>query len=111
VQELICFSRSIQSICRFIQILNTRLQNRLSIVKDQYEERNNEAEVHIVKKRQFVKRIMNHVKANDCGMIAISYHTEALLPQFDNFAPNLMMNKQGLPFLIVNSKLASSLYF
>jgi hypothetical protein len=44
-------------------------------------------------------------------MIAISYHTEALFPQFDNFASNLMMNKQELPLLILNSKQASSLYF
>jgi hypothetical protein len=54
---------------------------------------------------------MEHVKNNDGGMIAIAYHTESLLPQFDSFAPNLMMNKEALPFLVVNSKLASSLYF
>jgi K+-sensing histidine kinase KdpD len=93
------------------QILNQRLQNRLGIVKGQYEDRSNDAEVYILKKRKFAKRIINHVKTNDCGMIAISYHTERLFPQFDNFAPNLMMNKQGLPFLVINSKLASSLYF
>ena len=93
------------------QILNQRIVNRISIVKDSYEERKNEAEVHMVKKGNYGKRIIEHVKNNDGGMIAIAYHTESLLPQFDSFAQNLMMNKEALPFLIVNSKLASSLYF
>ena len=93
------------------QILNQRIVNRISIVKDSYEERKNDAEVHMVKKGNYGKRIIEHVKNNDGGMIAIAYHTESLLPQFDSFAQNLMMNKEALPFLIVNSKLASSLYF
>ena len=93
------------------QILNQRIVNRISIVKDSYEERENDAEVHMVKKGNYGKRIMEHIQNNNGGMIAIAYHTESLLPQFDSFAPNLMMNKEGLPFLVVNSKLASSLYF
>jgi nucleotide-binding universal stress UspA family protein len=94
------------------QILNTRLQNRLSIVKDQYEERGITPTVQLVKKGgSYDKKIMSYVKQNNGGMIAIAYHSESLLPQFDNFASNLMLNKLGLPFLIVNSKLASALYF
>ena len=93
------------------EILNQRLQNRLSIVKGQYEDRNNSAEVYLLQKRNFYTRIIDHVDSKNCGMIAISYHTEALFPQFDNYASNLMMNKQELPLLILNSKQASSLYF
>lgn len=94
------------------QILHTRLHNRISIVKDQYKERNIEPIIEITKKRgSYDRKIMQYAKANDGGMIAIAYHSESLLPQFDNFAQNLMVNKEGLPFLVVNSKLASSLYF
>lgn len=93
------------------QILNQRIKNRISIIEDQYKERDNHGDVFYVKKGNYGKRIMEHVKANDGGMIAIAYHTESLLPQFDSFAQNLMTNKLALPFLIVNSKLASSLYF
>lgn len=94
------------------QILHTRLHNRISIVKGQYEERDITPTIEITKKRgSYEKKIMNYSKANDCGMIAIAYHSESLLPQFDTFAQNLMCNKQGIPFLVINSKLASSLYF
>lgn len=92
-------------------LLNQRIQNRISIIKDQYEERENIAEIHFVSKGNYGKKIMDHVNNNEGGMIAIAYHTESLLPQFDSFAQNLMMNGLELPFLIVNSKLASSLYF
>jgi len=44
-------------------------------------------------------------------MIAFAYHTESLLPQFDSFAPNLINNKEKLPVVVINSKLASALYF
>ncbi|MCR9173316.1 MAG: universal stress protein [bacterium] len=94
------------------QILHTRLHNRISIVKDQYEERDITPTVEITKKRgSYDRKIMSYAKSNDGGMIAIAYHSESLLPQFDTFAQNLMCNKQGIPFLVVNSKLASSLYF
>ena len=94
------------------QILNTRLQNRIGIVKKQYEEREIEASIEILNSRgSYGKKIMQFVKQNDVGLIALSYHTESLLPQFDSFAPNLITNKSALPVLIVNSKLASALYF
>ncbi len=94
------------------QILHTRLHNRVSIVKDQYEERGITPTIEITKKRgSYEKKIMQYAAANEGGMLAIAYHSESLLPQFDTFAQNLMVNKAGIPFLVINSKLASSLYF
>lgn len=94
------------------QILHTRLHNRVSIVKDQYEDRGITPVIEISKKRgSYEKKVMQYAEANEGGMIAIAYHSESLLPQFDTFAQNLMCNKAALPFLVVNSKLASSLYF
>ncbi len=94
------------------QILNTRLQNRIGIVSKQYEERDINAEINILSSRgSYGKKIMNFVKQNDVGLIAFSYHTESLLPQFDSFAQKLITNKSALPVLVINSKLASALYF
>jgi len=94
------------------QILNTRLQNRLSIVKDQYKDRSiTPTVVQLKKGGSYEKKVMKYAESVNGGMIAIAYHSESLLPQFDTFAQNLMVNKAGLPFLVVNSKLASSLYF
>lgn len=94
------------------QILHTRLQNRLSIVKEQYKERGIEPVIGILKKNgSYDRKVMDYAKTNNGGMIAIAYHSESLLPQFDNFAQHLMVNKEALPFLVINSKLASSLYF
>jgi len=93
-------------------MLNTRLKNRVSIVKDQYEERGITPTVEILKKGgSYEKKVVNYTSSVNGGMIAIAYHSESLLPQFDTFAQNLMVNKNGVPFLVVNSKLASSLYF
>ena len=94
------------------QILNTRLKNRISIVSKQYEERDINAKIEIVKNSgAYRKKVMTFAKNNQIELIAIAYHTESLLPQFDKFAQGLITNKLGLPVLVVNSKLASALYF
>jgi K+-sensing histidine kinase KdpD len=94
------------------EIMSTRLKNRVGIVSKQYEERAIDATIHYVKSRgSYGKKIMQFVKKNEVGLIAISYHSESLLPQFDSFAQNLITNKPALPVLIINSKLASALYF
>ena len=94
------------------QILNTLLKNRISIVSKQYEERDINAKIEIVKNSgAYRKKVMTFAKNNQIELIAIAYHTESLLPQFDKFAQGLITNKLGLPVLVVNSKLASALYF
>lgn len=94
------------------QILHTRLKNRLGIVKQQYEDQGIDPIIGFVKKRgSYRKKVMNYSKNNQIDMIALSYHSESLFPQFDNFAQGLLTNKPGLPVLVINSKLASSLYF
>ena len=94
------------------QILSTRLKNRLGIVKQQYEDHGIEPVIGLVKKHgSYRKKVMNYAKTNKIDMIALAYHSESLFPQFDNFAQGLLTNKPGLPILVINSKLASSLYF
>jgi hypothetical protein len=44
-------------------------------------------------------------------MVAIAYHSESLLPQFDTFAQSLITNENNLPCMILKSKQAGALYF
>ncbi len=94
------------------EILNNRLKTRLSIVKKEYEDRGIEPNVTLMKQSgSYRSKIINFCKQNAIDMIAFAYHSESLLPQFDKFAQILITNKVGLPVMIVNSKLASALYF
>lgn len=93
-------------------MLNSRIQNRIGIVQKEYEEKGVKAEINFVKKKgNYQKKIIKHAKENKVGLIALAFHSESLFPQFDTFAQKLITNKPALPVLIVNSKLASSLYY
>jgi nucleotide-binding universal stress UspA family protein len=93
-------------------ILNQRLQNRLSIVNKTYEEKGVDADNVLLKKGgSYGRKINNYIKTNKTDLIAFSYHTESLFPQFDTFAQKLITNKAKLPVMVINSKLASALYF
>ncbi|MCH2225728.1 MAG: universal stress protein, partial [Crocinitomicaceae bacterium] len=60
------------------QILHTRINNRISIVSKQYEERDISSDVHLVKKRgRYGKKVMNYSKSNNIDLIAIAYHSES----------------------------------
>ncbi|MEJ6777190.1 MAG: universal stress protein [Crocinitomicaceae bacterium] len=94
------------------EMLNTRINIRTGIVSKEYEERSINSEMCFLNSSgNYGKKIINYVEENNGGLIAIAYHSESLLPQFDSFAQDLITNKLGLPVLIVNSKLASALYF
>ncbi len=94
------------------EILSQQLKNRILLVKNQYEERNVNVQVEMVKGGgSYYKKIMRYCKEHEIDFIAIAYHSESLLPQFDNFAQSLITNEMNLPCMVLNSKLASSLYF
>lgn len=93
-------------------ILSTRIVNRTNLVQHQYEERGVKSRIEFLPKSgSYDKKIISYCEENKVDLIAIAYHSESLLPQFDTFAQNLITNKLGLPVLIINSKLASALYF
>jgi len=94
------------------EILSRKMANRMSIVRDQYTERNLNATFHLLEKRgSFYSKIMDYAKKNQGDFIAFAYHSESLFAVFDQFAANLVVNEQQLPCLIINSKSASKLYF
>jgi nucleotide-binding universal stress UspA family protein len=94
------------------ELLSQQMKNRVLIVKNQYDERSIECNVELLKKGgSYPKKIMEYVKEKSCDMIAIAYHSESLLPQFDTFAQTLITNDRKLPCMVLNSKPASALYF
>lgn len=94
------------------QLLSQQMKNRILIVKNQYEERNVPCKVEFMKGGgSYQKKVLNYSKENKIDLIAIAYHSESLLPQFDTFAQSLITNDQKLPCMVLNSKLASALYF
>ena len=94
------------------EVAGQQMKNRILIVKNQYDERSIPCKIELVETSgSYPKKIMDYVKRNEIGMIAIAYHSESLLPQFDTFAQSLITNDQKLPCMVLNSKPASALYF
>jgi nucleotide-binding universal stress UspA family protein len=94
------------------ELLSQQMKNRVLIVKNQYEERQVPCHVELLPKGgNYAKKVLEYSKEKSCDMIAIAYHTESLLPQFDTFAQTLITNDRKLPCMVLNSKPASALYF
>lgn len=92
--------------------LAMQMKTRIHIVKTNYEERGIQADYYILdSKGSFTKKIEKHAKAEAAELLAFAYHSESLLPQFDAFGQSLITNSLKLPTMVVNSKLASALYF
>jgi nucleotide-binding universal stress UspA family protein len=93
-------------------LLGQQMKNRISIIQKQYEDRDVACSVdYLSSSGTYQKKIMQFTKDNGIDLIAIAYHSESLLPQFDTFAQSLITNDQKLPCMVLNSKLASALYF
>jgi nucleotide-binding universal stress UspA family protein len=94
------------------ELLSQQMKNRILIVKNQYDDRSIPCSIELMEKSgSFSKKIMNYSKQKNIDLIAIAYHSESLLPQFDTFAQTLITNEQKLPCMVLNSKPASALYF
>lgn len=94
------------------ELLSQQMKNRILIVKNQYDERKIPCHVEFMKGGgSYQKKIMTYCKEKSIDLVAIAYHSESLLPQFDTFAQSLITNENKLPCMVLNSKLASALYF
>ncbi len=94
------------------EIFSRKLANRISLVRDQYEERKIQCTISLINTSgSYHKKVVDYAKNNQGDFIALSYHSESMLPMFDTFAQNLVVNELKLPCLIINSKSASNLYF
>jgi K+-sensing histidine kinase KdpD len=94
------------------ELLSQQMKNRILIVKNQYEDRKIPCTVELLKSGgSYSKKILTYSNDNVVDMIAIAYHSESLLPQFDTFAQSLITNDKKIPCMVLNSKPASALYF
>jgi len=94
------------------ELMTQRMKNRISIIQKEYENRGVTAVIKLMDEGgSYSKKILKYVPTNNIDMIAFAYHTEALFPQLNSFAQNLIANKYKLPCLVIQSKEASSLYF
>jgi len=94
------------------EYLGQQMKTRILIVKKQYQERNVPCVVEMIPRGgSYSKKIMEYVKEKEIDMVAIAYHSESLLPQFDTFAQSLITNENNLPCMILKSKQAGALYF
>lgn len=94
------------------QRLSQQLKVRISLVKNQFEEKGIEAEIHILNdKKAFHTVVIEYAKANNCDMIAVSHHSASLFSQFEKYTQHLITNEGNFPCLIVNAKLLSKLYY
>jgi nucleotide-binding universal stress UspA family protein len=93
-------------------LLNQQMKNRILIVKNQYDDRQVDCKVEFMTgSGSYQKKILSYCSDKSIDLIGIAYHSESLLPQFDTFAQSLITNDSKLPCLVLNSKLASALYF
>ena len=92
--------------------LNQQMKNRILIVKNEYDDRGLTCNVEFLKDTgPYFKKIEKYSERKNIDLIAIAYHSESLIPQFDKFAQNLITNSLNLPCMVLNSKPASALYF
>lgn len=82
------------------------------LVKKELAKLNIKAQTQFLDKSQaYHDAIVQYAKANAADLIAITYHSEAMLPQFDPYAQTLITNSAKIPVLIINGKDAGNYYF
>lgn len=92
--------------------LSTQTKNRVLLIRNKYDEKGAKCEVNLLKPGgSYSKKILQYVQEKQIDLIAIAYHSESLLPQFDSFAQSLITNEGKLPCMIIAAKPSGNLYF
>jgi len=92
--------------------LSQQTKNRVLLIRNKYDEKGVSCEVNLLKPGgAYAKKVMQYVQENKINLIAIAYHSESLLPQFDTFAQSLITNELNLPCMIIAAKPSGNLYF
>ncbi len=92
--------------------LSQQIKNRVLLIRNKYDEKGAKCEVNLLKSGgSYAKKVRQYVTDTKANMIAIAYHSESLLPQFDSFAQSLITNEEKLPCMIIAAKQSGNLYF
>jgi nucleotide-binding universal stress UspA family protein len=55
--------------------------------------------------------VLSYAKKNKCDLIGISYYSDSVFSQFDTIFQEIIMNKEKIPALIINSKEVGNYFF
>jgi len=92
--------------------LSQQTKNRVLLIRNKYDEKGAKCTVNLLPSGgSYAKKIRQYVTDKNINMIALAYHSESLLPQFDSFAQSLITNDEKLPVMIIAAKPAGNLYF
>lgn len=92
--------------------LSQQTKNRVLLIRNKYDEKGAKCQVNLLPSGgSYSKKIRQYVTEHNVNMIALAYHSESLLPQFDSFAQSLITNEEKLPVMIIAAKPAGNLYF
>jgi nucleotide-binding universal stress UspA family protein len=92
--------------------LSQQTKNRVLLIRNKYDEKGAKCEVNLLKSGgSYAKKVLQYTADNSIDLIALAYHSESLLPQFDTFAQSLITNDSKLPCMIITAKPAGNLYF
>lgn len=90
----------------------TKLGMRINLIKETYTDKRIDFEIkELIGKGGTLRKFMKYVDEHKCDMVSLSYFSEALFPQFDTFAQNLITNRQKLPCLIVSAVQTTNTYY
>lgn len=89
--------------------LNQQIRVRISLVKNQYEEKAINSEINLLKgKGSYHKLIMDYAKENKGDLIAVAFDSSNF---FQTFIQNLITNERNLPCLVINAKLLANFFY
>lgn len=93
-------------------IMNRKIKNFIEAIKKQLSNKELKFSIQSLEGNgNFLSKIFNYSKKEKADMIAIAYHSDSILPQFDTFAQNIIMNELKIPVLIINSKQQGNFYY
>lgn len=92
--------------------LHQRMNIRLGLIREAYDKKEINYSIFELKGNgSFLRKINNFMEAEQGDLVAIAYFSNALFPQFDTFAQNLITNRKKLPCLIISATSTSNSYF
>jgi len=93
-------------------IMNRKIKNFIEAIKKQLANKELQFSIKLLEgSGNFLAKIFDYGKKEKADMFAIAYHSDSILPQFDTFAQNIIMNDLKTPVLIINSKQQGNFYY
>lgn len=88
------------------------MKNRIHIVRDDLTQKKIKSTFKLLEStKSFREMVLDYGKDVNANLIAISYHTESIIPQLDKFAQSVITNKEQTPVLIIQAIDVTSGYF